>query len=628
MLNRPAGLFEKILLQRIFNIVAKKQTDVAPKPEMSKRKIQITIGLMCIALIGLVGFQWYWIREAVALRNEEFNQKVAESVQKVAHKIEKLEMHYVLKQKLETEQQREKLNRISLLNRQAENKSPNPKAPVAASHTFPHEQDAFPGMTFLPPFPSEIRMDVLNPSFRIVLERQQQLMDEFFEAQKTGTAGIDEFVRKRLAEEASILEFFDEQTGMAPRRPTRQKRKVIPDSAGLYTRAVPQRPQRKSIPQENDTPGVKPAARPSERSAMLREVMRDILFTSRPVHERVNRFLLDTLLKKEFEQNGISLPFEFSVKARHHSVPLFASASLDPGEWDRKAYKTSLFPDEISGNHHLLYIYFPDQKQYIFGKLTMMIAGSGIVMVCFYLAVTTILRQKKLSDIKNDFINNMTHEFKTPISTIALAAEMAQESSARPGSGTGMPRYLEIIREENRRLGSHVEKVLQMALLDKGDVDIRRTEINLHTLIEKALKGLSVRIEQRIGQIGLEYDAAGALVKGDEVHLTNILYNLLDNSIKYSPDTLRIRIRTSNTLRGIQVDIEDKGLGMTREQTQRIFDKFYRVPTGNLHNIKGFGLGLSYVKKMIEAHGGTVSVKSTPGRGSTFTIWLPLAGSD
>jgi two-component system phosphate regulon sensor histidine kinase PhoR len=261
-----------------------------------------------------------------------------------------------------------------------------------------------------------------------------------------------------------------------------------------------------------------------------------------------------------------------------------------------------------------------------------MFGGSGVlilvVMICFYLAVTTILHQKKLSDIKNDFINNMTHEFKTPISTIALAAEMAQENSAGGTSSLNLPRlsrYLGIIREENRRLGTHVEKVLQMALLDKGEVKLKKTLVNTTDLITNALNSLSVQIENQNGAIDLEFEAVQEQVLGDEVHLANVLNNLIDNAIKYSPGQLHLTIRTNNVNQGLELSITDKGIGMKKEQLHRIFDTFYRVPTGNVHDVKGFGLGLSYVKTMVEAHGGTVLADSKPGEGSTFTIWLPLA---
>jgi two-component system phosphate regulon sensor histidine kinase PhoR len=209
-----------------------------------------------------------------------------------------------------------------------------------------------------------------------------------------------------------------------------------------------------------------------------------------------------------------------------------------------------------------------------------------------------------------------------------LATEMAQENSttlAEPAVNMRLDRYLGIIKEENKRLGTHVEKVLQMALLDKGHVKLKISDANIHDLIGQALNGQSVQIEQKDGEVDLEFDADHEIVFADEVHISNILNNLIDNAIKYSPDKLHMTIKTRNENDGISIFIADQGIGMTREQQHRIFDTFYRVPTGNIHDVKGFGLGLSYVKKMVEAHEGTVSVESKPGEGSTFTVWLPTS---
>jgi two-component system phosphate regulon sensor histidine kinase PhoR len=230
-----------------------------------------------------------------------------------------------------------------------------------------------------------------------------------------------------------------------------------------------------------------------------------------------------------------------------------------------------------------------------------------------------MLRQKKLADIKNDFINNMTHEFKTPISTISLAVEVMKDNEVKKDSSK-MSRYLNIIQDENRRLGTQVEKVLQMALLDKGEVKLRLGEVDVHETIEQVLTNLSVQIEQKNGIVNLELEAENPAIEADEVHLTNIIYNLLDNANKYSPENPVITIRTENAGNALKISILDKGIGMTKEQITRIFERFYRVPTGNLHDVKGFGLGLSYVKKMVESHNGQIFVESKLGEGSKFEI--------
>ncbi|MCE7067273.1 sensor histidine kinase KdpD [Dyadobacter sp. CY326] len=604
---------------------------------MTKRKIQIIVGLMCIALIGLIGFQWYWIREAIAIRNEQFNQKVSESVQEVVHRLEKQEMMHLLQRRIETEQQKSKLNRITQLRNMPMKRTNVQKSkPVreAAPRIQPRMEIA------IGPNGEEIHYqiiteavptDVLSPNFRVMAEHQQQIMEEFFQAQQYGAAGIDEFMRRRLEDEKRLGNAFrgineaeskKYKTGTthsygdsAARGAVANREVALPNTLrnGKKNRAVFSDPE-------------------PDRAALLKEVMKDLIYTKRPIEQRVNRFLLDTLLKKELVENGISLPYEFAVRGRYDNSVIFSTVSLRPREWEEKSYKASLFPSETVNAPNSLYVFFPDQQKYILSNMGVMFGGSGIliivIMACFYMAVTTILRQKKLSDIKNDFINNMTHEFKTPISTIALAAEMAQENSAKIPqleNSSRLERYLGIIREENKRLGTHVEKVLQMALLDKGHVKLKISEADIHDLIGKALNGQSVQIEQRDGEVDLDFEATHEVVLGDEIHISNILNNLIDNAIKYSPEKLHIKIRTWNENNGISIAISDQGIGMNREQQHRIFDTFYRIPTGNVHDVKGFGLGLSYVKKMVEAHEGTVQVQSKPGEGSTFTVWLPIS---
>ncbi|MCF0056572.1 sensor histidine kinase KdpD [Dyadobacter sp. CY356] len=606
---------------------------------MTKRKIQIIIGLMCLALIGLIGFQWYWIREAIAIRNEQFNQKVAESVQEVVHRLEKQEMMYLLQQRIETEQQKDKLNRITQLREMPVKKTTGKrnKKQLSAVSPPPNIQ------VFIDPNGGEIHYqffaeaapsDVLSPNFRVTLDHQQQIIEEFFQAQRFGAEGMDEFMRRRLDEEKKLGNAFQEAFPNQ-KNTSKNQNSTRPDTTN---QPIAYRKINPNIGRSPQLAGTKPLingkAKDLDRADLLREVMKDLMYTKRPIQERVNRFLLDTLLRKELAQNGITLSYEFAVQGNANNGLVFSTASLKSSEWQQRSYKASLFPNETLQENNLLFVFFPDQQKYILSNMGVMFGGSGIliivIMACFYMAVSTILHQKKLSDIKNDFINNMTHEFKTPISTIALAADMAQENSRSAGNEASprMTRYLGIIREENKRLGTHVEKVLQMALLDKGHVKLKRSEANIHDLIEKVLNSQSVQIEQKAGEIDLEFEAVNEIISCDELHISNVLNNLVDNAIKYSPEKLHLKVRTENENNGISIAITDHGLGMSKEQIQRIFDTFYRVPTGNVHDVKGFGLGLSYVKKMVEAHEGTVNVHSRPGHGSTFIIWLPIAPAE
>jgi two-component system, OmpR family, phosphate regulon sensor histidine kinase PhoR len=593
---------------------------------MSKRKIQIIIGLMCFALIGLIGFQWYWIQEAISIRNEHFSQKIAESVQEVVHKLEKQEMMFLLQQRIEAEQQKSKLERIAQLKKIPMHRT-QPKSSPRTETVKPSRIELTIG-----PNGEEIHFqangevvatDVLSPNVRMFVDHQR-IIEEFFQAQQFGIAGMDEFMRRRMEEEQNLgLALRDAFPGQNNTRAIRTK----PKSDTTANRIAVRTPFNKKI---TESKAATMEIANIDKAGLLRDVMKDLMYTKRPLKERVNRFLLDTLLRQEFAEHGVSIPFEFAVKASPTNDFVVSTASFKPREWELNAYKASLFPNETTQGQNALYVYFPDKQKFILNDMGVMFGGSGIliivIMACFYMAVSTILRQKKLADIKNDFINNMTHEFKTPISTIALATEMAQENSLnqREIEIPKFRRYLKIIGEENKRLGTHVEKVLQMALLDKGEVKLKYAQANMHDIISKVLNSLSMQIEQKKGVVDLEFEASEETLYCDEIHISNVLNNLIDNAIKYSPQTLVLSVSTRNENNGLSIAISDKGLGMNRDQVQRIFDTFYRVPTGNIHDVKGFGLGLSYVKKMLEAHAGTVTVDSRPGSGSTFRIWLPF----
>ena len=293
---------------------------------------------------------------------------------------------------------------------------------------------------------------------------------------------------------------------------------------------------------------------------------------------------------------------------------------------EKSELKASLFPNDLIGEQNWLVVDFPEKQQFLLRKIWLTMASSGflilVIVGSFGYSIRTILQQKKLSEMKNDFINNMTHELKTPIATISLACEALSDKEINQMKGM-QDRYLAMISDENKRLGEQVERVLQMAALDRNDIELKSESLNLLELVERAVEKTALQVEARSGQIKVIDNADNKLVFGDKTHLTNILVNLLDNANKYSDLAPEIMIRLYNKAGDISVAVQDRGIGMTKEATTHIFQKFYRVPTGNIHNVKGFGLGLAYVKNMVELHHGTISVESEPGKGSKFTITLP-----
>jgi two-component system phosphate regulon sensor histidine kinase PhoR len=286
-----------------------------------------------------------------------------------------------------------------------------------------------------------------------------------------------------------------------------------------------------------------------------------------------------------------------------------------------------LFQADIYTSPEYLLIYFPHEKQFLLTELWGMLLISIILIIVivysFMYTIATIFRQKRLSEMKNDFINNMTHEFKTPISTISLACEALSDKDLR-GSGEFLDSYLSMIQEENKRLAGMAEKILQTAVIDKGQLKMNKEIIDLHEIITDVIKNLRIQVEIKDGEIKRRLKAGRAKIEGDRVHVTNLVYNLLDNANKYSPKKPLILISTENANNGIVMTIEDHGIGIGKNEQKKIFDKLYRVPTGNIHEVRGFGLGLSYVKAIVEEHHGKISLESEANKGSKFRVFLPF----
>lgn len=278
-------------------------------------------------------------------------------------------------------------------------------------------------------------------------------------------------------------------------------------------------------------------------------------------------------------------------------------------------------------NEEFLSIIVPHQKGLIWREMIWFILGAVlftiIITTAFFITVRTLLKQKKLSEIKSDFINNMTHEFKTPLATISLAVD-ALKNEKVSGNKEKTDYFTGIIKEENKRMNKQVETILQAALLDKQEVQLNLKRLLAHDLIISALNNINLQVEEKGGKIDVELEAENDLIMADEVHFTNLINNLLDNAVKYSKDNLHIKLSTKNVGNQLKIKIEDNGIGMNKETLHRIFEKFYRAHTGNVHNVKGFGLGLSYVKTMVDAHHGTIKAESVLGKGSTFCIMMPL----
>ncbi len=348
------------------------------------------------------------------------------------------------------------------------------------------------------------------------------------------------------------------------------------------------------------------------------------------VENRVEQNLIDSLLKIEFRLAGLKTQYEFGIFSPRRNKIVLHEAGKYYNELLSSPFRYLLFPSEIFGQKNQLMIYFPFERQYLITRIWVLLALSVVliftIIFSFAYVVSTVFRQKKLSEIKNDFINNMTHEFKTPISTISLACQALGDKDIAKNQAV-YESYVSIIDEENNRLSSMAERVLQSARLQKGEIKLKSELLNIHDVIIDAKQKVDLQIKQKGGVIYMELDASVSNIVADRVHITNIVFNLLNNANKYTPWAPIITISTRNVGSGIIVSITDNGIGISSSNQKKVFDKLYRVPTGNVHNVKGFGLGLSYVKSVVEKHQGKITIDSELSKGSTFTIYLPLEKS-
>ncbi len=362
---------------------------------------------------------------------------------------------------------------------------------------------------------------------------------------------------------------------------------------------------------------------------LLNEVILTILnqASDRPIIERADSMTVNRYLKQELEGNGLKVPFEYAVVSQINGT-IYQSANFS-NDNPSNIYTQVLFPNDPSGKQNELRVTFPTKNDFIFSSIKFLIpsfAFTFILMFIFIYSIVMAFKQKKLSEMKNDFINNMTHEFKTPISTISLAAQMLKDDSVQKSPAL-LKHASTVINDETKRLRFQVEKVLQMSMFDRKSATMRLTDVDANAIIDSVVSTYKIKVEKFGGHITTALNAEDSIVNVDEMHFTNVIFNLLDNAIKYRREDVAPELKISTRNIGedsLQIKICDNGIGIKKDDLKKIFEKFYRVSTGNRHDVKGFGLGLAYVSKMIELFKGTIKAESEVNKGSTFIITLPL----
>ncbi len=533
---------------------------------MNKNNVKIIITMASLAMIGLIAIQVYWINNAMTLSKQRFEQNVNEALGNVVTRMEKQITASKIRKKFNFRKQ---------------------------------------GIRWFSPTDSLVRTS------------------EFISDSKSDK---NDFPLPKDKINVKIYEEYSSDSNGVIVKKSRHKN-YLSDSASSEMSGLTEMEVPTYINQFNS--GELRDKWFSEKKNMVNDIFDELVSINiyNDYSNKIDTLLLDSVIEQELLEKCISADYVFGV----------LSSKIPPADIDLLSekekylyasnFKINLSPDNVFIKPQFLSVYFPDQRNYLLSSMGFMLVISGAFMIVivfsFYYTVSTIFKQKKLSEIKNDFISNMTHEFKTPISTISLACEVLNDKTFEK-SPERVSNYVKMIGDENKRLSLLVENILQTAILDKGEFKLKIQSIDIHSLIEQTIANIKLQVENKEGEITIELKATRPIINADRVHVTNIIFNLIDNALKYSRGKPKIKIGTHNDEAGIFISVTDNGIGISKENQKRIFDTMYRVPTGNIHNVKGFGLGLSYVKAVVEKHGGSISIESELGKGSAFTVYLPI----
>ena len=535
---------------------------------MSKNRLGWIIALMSVALTGLIAFQWYWIDTVITGNREHFERDVMTALSNVTKKLEQQEaLFYVNRQ-------------MGSFSSQAQSRGFQPfqfqKTPSTDQKGVHQGKEKKIFQDSLPNAGS------FNFSFEMVGAPigSNQIGKALFDVLKSNINNI-QFAYPKEAPETEIL--------------NSNLRDIL--------------------------------EKISNKSNMMMGLLEELMLPKIGLTNRFDPDQLDSLLHTELIKKSIDIPYDYAIINPRSGRLIEISKDYSNERLLQSHFKTNLFPNDVTNEPNLLVIDFPSQEKYLMSKIWFPLSSSAllilIILICFGYAIYTIVRQKKISVMKTDFMNNITHEFKTPISTIGLAIEALLDPTIPQKTSMKM-KYLGIIADENKRLESQVADVLQMAQLDKNELKLNLVTVDLHPIIQQAVDKISIQMERKSGNLKLALNASQSILKGDEAYLLGVLLNLLDNALKYSKDAPNVIIRTQNIRGQLICSIKDHGMGMTKEAQRSIFQKFYRVASGNVHNIKGFGLGLAYVKEIITLHHGSIAVESELNKETNFIIKFPL----
>ena len=562
---------------------------------------------MGISILGIIAVQLIWMNNAIRVKNELFNRSVNEALNNTVNKLEDIQ-HFSVVNHLVFDKQAQWKN----LTGEEIDISQIPPPPPAPD-IFPHP-DSLKNPTEPVRIIRKMKPGEKSSHIEIKVESGKNKQGSYnFDFNSELQNDSDILILNKNAVSGNAVFIFNEDT-------------IISSVDSLYKISMV---QIDSMLTKLDTfdalrPDISRRAqlKANRLKRMANQVVTEI---SEWDVDRIDNGLINDVLTEELQNRNIPIPFEFGVLK--DSIFISKNETVtDSVKLSHTEFQVNLYPNDIFQKNIRLALWFPGRESYIYRSLNWLLIASFlfslIILTTFGLSVFYILRQKKISEMKSDFINNMTHEFKTPIATISVATDSILNEKVV--TDPEKIRYFAgMIKKENNRMNRQVEDILTISRLDQKDFEFKWGTVDVHELINDVLQSIILQIEKRSGKVILELNAANPLITTDPIHCTNVIYNLLDNAIKYSVNPPEIKITSTNNSRGVLIAVEDNGIGMTKAVQSKIFERFYRQTSGNIHNVKGFGLGLNYVKAVLEANRGTISVQSEPGKGSRFEMFLP-----
>ncbi|UTW64199.1 HAMP domain-containing histidine kinase [bacterium SCSIO 12741] len=535
---------------------------------MNNKLIHGLIVGIAFTLVALISIQLFWVRKAIDLKKDEFSPLVYNALERVVEKLAK----------------EETIRRIKT-----------------------HKQGRF--LFTSDAYPQSLEESINDTSYQYLIYKELEKKDEGIEIRL-----VEEQDGKRTV--TDIITRGQHEAPFTDGADPLNYGSVGANDGSTYTGA--------HLDMHLDS-AVK--NRLVNQTVLVSDIVRSLVEVdlSEKIEDRIDAMQLRDLIQNELRQEGIEADFAFGVYDKEGNYRLGSFTNAE--EVNKGIYEVTLFPEDLIRHDSSLKVFFPHRISYIVGSISWLLLSSIVLVIlisaAFFYSVKMILRQKKLSEIKNDFINNMTHELKTPISTISLACEALGDKDIQTTPAL-LTRYIGIIGEENKRLGVQVENVLKSAIWGSKAFKMNKERIDMQQIIDSAISKFQMQLREKSGNIQVQHDAKSSILEGDQIHVANAVYNLIDNAIKYSKEDPQILIRTYNEKDNFLFSVQDNGIGISKENQKKIFDKLYRVPTGNQHDVKGFGLGLNYVKTVVERHDGSIKVTSRLNKGSTFTVTLPM----